>query len=439
MSGALSSACCCGGCPTSCCNFWNCSPAGPINIEFSFYTEDRTDIVEGGQGWVNGYWLWTITATLTRSGSQCTPDPPLYANVYRYSATTCNITAQRVTNDYLYGGRWICNQLPICVPEVENGGYCCTGDRYCAGIKDSSGQLNIFTPPYTCSGDPCGTYYNVRLFNSCFSWNCKPVDEEPGGDCAGWGVKDINDFEWKLTRTSTINYSGTISGSGIYQPSDECTGGGFETPSTDPGCPNSWPYVGAVKAGDVITVVCAGGAPGFGGVCGEDCLSPVLIFTPYSSNLDVQIITDQTMDPCCGICDIPPIVTQCYSETNTTRTRNILCGFMIKGSGSCLNESTFKNPTTADCFFPLDPALFPGPGIETACTALNVSQEWLKWRVCNNPDTSDPGECDEFNDTNYCATRRTDCDGVQTGSVQYWPNWTEKRTRISYWNWNITP
>ena len=95
--------CCCSGCPADCCAFWTCSPSTPINVTLSG-TSSWTDVCDDGVERLLATAAWTITATMTRSGTDCAS--------YRYSAATCNLSATWVQYEYTQSLGSVCDAPP---------------------------------------------------------------------------------------------------------------------------------------------------------------------------------------------------------------------------------------------------------------------------------------------------------------------------------------
>lgn len=96
-AGAVSSACCCGGCSTDCCTFWECSPTSGTFTISAGSTKTRT-ISPSGQTMTVETVNWSITATLTRTGTGC--------STYRLYANTCQFSYQKMSRVYWLGKKF---------------------------------------------------------------------------------------------------------------------------------------------------------------------------------------------------------------------------------------------------------------------------------------------------------------------------------------------
>lgn len=149
------------------------------------------------------------------------------------------------------------------------------------------------------------------------------------------------------------------------------------------------------------------------------------------------------MDPCCPDCgeiQFPPPFDPCYIETSSCPALP-KPGFAISGDGPCFSNTTFLNPSTVDCRLPEGAGLYAywviGDG-EATCSPINGNIEESKVHMYNNPDTYDGGDGVLFYDR-WCGYQENLCEGGPNFSIKYWPDWTEKRTLITYWNWAVTP
>jgi hypothetical protein len=409
MSNAvIASACCCGEepCAGGCCDWWSCSPTAPINIVLTGSATTNIRILPGTQVLLTEEVTWTITATLTRSGSSCTPSgPPPYNNLFRYSAQTCNLAYSKKQYLRSVGESYTCRQLPwsplFCGP-VTYVGECVTWANPSAPFSGYDiGLYPCFdgTPPcnyyWTClnaSGNcipptspgpecvPCGQNSNILSNwssceayylangvwpepsprtgpNPCISWNCcfGARCSDSNSACSYEGCEDIrcpespDEIEWRLQTVREWSYNGPITASGIScvpPPSSYCP--------VECSCPNSIvgldcvsPPRGSpgnlVRPDDVLTIVCVETQ------CKEDgeCAKPCLIFNPVTGDKFLDYVADSSMDPCCPYpCREP--VDECVVESQEP-----LCikPFAIFGRSACLNATTFRDPFTG-CSMP---------------------------------------------------------------------------------------
>lgn len=410
-NGVIAAACCCGGtCPTSCCDWWACSPTTPKTMKLTGSRVETKYITNEAGAFVHTLVVdethWDLSGVVTRSGSTCTQVPPLYTNIYRYSATSLTLSYIRTRRFYSTGNRWICNTYcPIPVPD------CCRSapHGYCV---NPSGLTTIpfpgpFDPP-ACQGPPCddlGEYLRLNV-DSCFCWNCKDCADGFGEGCMGWGAKALVDMEWRLQGVETTTYLGSV-GAGT------CVTPGL------PGCSLPDPtganarYDGLARNTDVITIVCDTG-------CSGTCVKPLLLFTP--AQVTAVVNTDYTMDPCCPYpCD--PFPLPC---TSTYSTALCMDKFAIFGTGNCLDNNSFKTPTSAQAWFPKDE--IGGAGCFT-CAPLDATYKDPSFCVDNT----------KVGSQNYCAHNIGPCYPFDYSfEIQPWPNWCEKHITACSWGWTLS-
>lgn len=428
-NGAIAAACCCNvPCESDCCDWWACSPAGPINVTFSGSWVTNRSIVPGSQVFTVEEIYWTITATMTRTGSTCIATPP-FTNLYRYVAATCNFSYQRIKRTYDVGNRFICNTR--CVPP------CCTcGDCYSTFFTPGSpltgpGERDPFTPGAACGTGPacssltafsnfdCNQVYtgggpgSKPLTLNCFSWNCNPCTEP---DCTGWGCPATpDDLIFRLVGEQEDTFVGVL------------------TANTTNGCGSldNFPFgprhADLAGPGAVLTIVCSK-------LC-NDCAKPLLIFNPECSGKTLTSTIDYSMDPCCPLpCE--PFPPPCIVDASGGLP---IKPFAVLGSGNCLNQSSFDAPTTSTADYPTPTGVWPSviPGInfggleaEIPCTPL---ERTFNNKFCRYP---------EFENL-YCAHNIEACydaEGNQipgTGVIDicYWPNWCEIDETVVSFNW----
>lgn len=403
-NGVIAAACCCGGtCPTSCCDWWACSPTTPKTMKLTGSRVQTRHITDEAGTFVHNLVVdethWEVTGVVTRSGSTCTQVPPLYTNIYRYSATSLTLSYIRTRRFYSVGNRDTCTTYCFeqCCHSAPNGA--------CTNI---TGQIQT-VPEGPCDGPLCTTIPGVPTYqdnlNACFCWNCEEC-AEPG--CTTWGAKTLANMVWRLQGVETTTYLGSV-GAGT------CVTPGL------PGCSLPDPtganarYNGLARNTDVITIVCDQG-------CSGTCVKPLLLFTP--AQVTGVRTTDYTMDPCCPYpCDpFPPSCTSTYSTALCMDT------FAILGTGNCLDNNSFKTPTTAllGTWVPKDE--IGGAGCFT-CAPLDATYKDPSVCVDNTKDGS----------LNYCAHFTEACDDFPSFfEIQPWPNWCEKNITVCSWGWTLS-
>lgn len=228
--------CCCGGCPIDCCAFWACSPTTPIDITLSG-TSTITDVCDDGEDRLKATAAWTITATMTRSGTDC--------ETYRYSATSCELTATWVQYTYTQSLGSVCDAPPApCQYDHCNDCQCEQVKRAICTTKTYtfSGTINGVTSPANPACLPTiwngyhvsGAVLTIFCEDSPCSAGCaEPILMfTPGDNCetsgCGAGVGCI-DVSWSIT-------CGTENCCGV-QP--ECN-----TSGTEQACLGCWSIVG---------------------------------------------------------------------------------------------------------------------------------------------------------------------------------------------------
>ena len=431
-NGIITAGCCCGACAT-CCSWWSASPAGPVDFTLTFY-QNHTMEVLGGQFMQLGYTAWTITATLTKSGSCCDYNTcgPGYANLMRYTADVCEVAATRVSNIYSYGfTRRTCLEDDINACLGLPGCYCTRSPRGCeyTGGFTYDGLLNCTDPctNYNSPFDPSLSHY--RLGDPCQQWNCKKCNYvQPLGQCE-CECKTVSELLWKKLFVETKNYTATVLGTG--------TG------------PVTCGYTGKpLQAGTnaVITIYC-GPNP-----CGGTCHVPQLLFTPRDQTLVSNVLEyDATTNACCpsGYCQgTEPYAGlipwgSCYS-TLSTSTPVCLPEFRLLGKGNLFNSATLTNPIPASTFditlgFGVQANTNEwGPGYlaytqAQACENVNRTAVCEKWAW----DHSETAQTSGGNPTGspyvpvFCGNDRLEPIGDNKGcnlvSSRCWgPSWTEK-------------
>lgn len=217
--------CCCNACPTSCCDFWDCSPTGAINITLSAASETR-DYCDNGQELVYEEVFWEITATLTRSGADC--------DSYRFTANEANLEITYKRRIFATTTGAVCDAPPapcqydhctdclcgtpqaaVCKltewtyngPINGGGGSCLNADARYAALVPSGAVLTIacaanhcdhpcvnpvllWTPADACESDPCGGPGGCKPFTKTIL--CNPVaccDQDP--ECGTTASEDV--------------------------------------------------------------------------------------------------------------------------------------------------------------------------------------------------------------------------------------------------------
>lgn len=427
--GAIASACCCSeGCETECCDWWACSPAGPINVVLTGSAVTTRSIAPGSQVFVIEEIHWSITATMTRSGNTCAISAP-YTNLHRFTAQTCVFSYQKITRNYDVG-KW-----HVCTNFCDTG--CCWKTIFagCETLEDPglSGVLLPSSPWFSCNaGDPCLLAYALpRGPDPCLVWNCSGKDcnnglvgEEGCTDCGCPQTTD--DLIFKHVQTTESAFTGNITGSG-----SSC---GASSDCAPFACPIGSPAVNPmnlVRAGDVLTIVCV---PEH---CKSGCVRPVLLFTPTFTGQQISITIDHTMDECCS----PP----CEPADCLTESLEALCvkPFFILGKGNCLNASTFDDPLTGCSALPAPSSTFLSEGLDMAgigcleCQPLNqslvVGENCIETAFKGSPyfcATETQACCLPLLDPNCTPT-------FYSSKVCYWPAWCENDERTTTWTWTM--
>lgn len=446
-NGIVSSACCCGPC-TSCCSWWAASPTGPVNFQLQFYQDITCEIGPGGQFMTLGYTAWTIDAVLTKSGSCCDYNTcgPSYANLMRYTASSCEVSATSFRKIYSFGfSRKTCfENYPVsCVSPCHSECICQKNPLQCTAVPSwpewvggTQWQFNPVPDPnpcapgfYTCGAIPCTAmnggnppnegYSNyTQLNDDCYQWNCKKcATQEMPGECE-CSCKTVPELLWKLMYTETRNYTGTVLGSGS---APGCPDDGQSPPYVgvlDPVCGNAFgnyarpPQAGA---GAVITIYCGPN------ICGDGCFKPTLLFTPGAQVLVTNSVEyDATMNPCCpsGYCPGSAPYTgyipqgSCF-QTSTSNSPICLPRMTLQGSGASFDSSTFDK-AVAGCWF--DATL--GMGMQTA-TGLSGAP-FDKWaRYCSLVNWAE------------CQKLAWDHDSEVYSGSPYWPGYCAKAVFVS--------
>lgn len=439
-NGAVTSACCCGqNCQTECCDWWACSPTGEINVVLTGSKVVNRTITPGGQTWVQEEISWSITATMVKTGSSCSD----YANtnlpnLFRYEAQTCEFSWERITRFYDPGERSTCSDWCVIV-------CCFCPIWWCGDDSQYTGPGLQASPEDPCgTGDPCTLYYYPDLQPFCFdintgvvpgpgnltrascrSWNCLPYDESVG--CDGWGCRDV--VEFRLVQEITESWTGTLVGKAIpLNPGTTCEGRykALMNPATDP----------------VLTIACYQPPPPANPYdCGSECVRPILLFNPDSSNVYVLRVEDRTMDPCCNA--DPCLIEDCYVDSTSIQPWSIK-EFAILGKGSCLDGTTFEEPTTAECLFPT-PHWALGGTVPTP-----PSGEWIDMLGIGDTPCQPLSRTEGFKECRdetymqknlyYCGRSAGFAEGCETDEFEfcYWNPWCEVDETPVVWGWSMT-
>lgn len=411
-NGVIAAACCCGGtCPTSCCDWWACSPTTPKTMKLTGSRVETKYITDEAGAFVHTLVVdethWDLSGVVTRSGSTCTQVPPLYTNIYRYSATSLTLSYIRTRRFYSIGSHDYCITYSYDV--------CCHNAPFGNCVNQMGQYPTVVDGP--CDGPLCGslgeTVGDSRQdnLNACVCWNCEECAES---GCEGWGAKTLANMEWRLQGVETTTYLGSV-GAGT------CVTPGLPGCSLPDPTGASLRYNGLARNTDVITIVCDQG-------CSGTCVKPLLLFTPAQVTAVVNV--DYTMDPCCPIpCD--PFPLPC---TSTYSTALCMDTFAILGTGNCLDNNSFKTPTSAllGPWVPKDE--IGGPGCFT-CAPLDATYKDPSFCVDNT----------EASSTNFCA-HITRGFWNEEGTIyfpehvefQLWPNWCEKHITACSWGWTLS-
>lgn len=414
-NGVIAAACCCGGtCPTSCCDWWACSPTTSKTMKLTGSRVETKYITDEAGAFVHTLVVdethWNLSGVVTRSGSTCTQVPPLYTNIYRYSATSLTLSYIRTQRSYSTGIRHQCTTYwPIPFPD------CCRQAPHGACVNPS-GLTTIppepFEPP-ACVGPPCddlGDWLRLNV-NSCTCWNCEDCADGYGDGCTGWGAKTLANMEWRLQGVVTTTYLGSV-GAGTCVGDPGCNG------PADPG-PPSLRYNGLARNTDVITIACDTG-------CSGTCVKPLLIFTP--AQVTAVVNTDFSVDPCC------PYPCEPFSPPCTSTYSTALCmdTFAILGTGNCLDNNSFKTPTTAQAWVPKDE--IGGAGC-FSCAPLDATYKDPSFCV-DNTDEAGGNWCSHVTQGGWNDEGTIYFPGYF--ELQLWPNWCEKHITACSWGWTLS-
>lgn len=408
-NGVIAAACCCGGtCPTSCCDWWACSPTTPKTMKLTGSRVETKYITDEAGAFVHTLVVdethWNLSGVVTRSGSTCTQVPPLYTNIYRYSATSLTLSYIRTRRFYSIGSHDICTTYFY--------EQCCHAAPF-GSCVNQTGQVQS-VPEGPCDGPLCsslgpgGTNLQDNL-NACVCWNCEECAEP---DCTTWGAKTLANMVWRLQGVETTTYLGSVGAGTCVTPALP----GCFLP--DPTLANAR-YAGLARNTDVLTIVCDTG-------CSGTCVKPLLLFTP--AQVTAVVNTDYTMDPCCPE-PCAPFPQPC---TFTYSTALCMDKFAIFGTGNCLDNNSFKTPTTAQAWVPKDE--IGGAGCFT-CAPLDATYK-------------DPSFCEDNTipgSPYYCA-HATEGGWNDEGTIYFpgyfelqpWPNWCEKHITACSWGWTLS-
>ena len=514
-NGVVSTGCCCNSesCASQCCDWWSCSPTGPINVSLSASAITNKKILPGTQTLLIEEIHWTVTATLTRSGSTCVVAEagiaPFNA-LYRYSAQTCNFSYQKKIYLRDVGQSYTCWQLPWaplqCGSRTEIGdcvtygspnsefsatyaglmSLCVNGNPPCGfywTCPQPGGCTSTSVPGAQCV--PCGInsslgnlgtcqdFFDANGYwpepsprtgpNPCLSWNCGTAADSNDA-CSGAGCEGIecpqspDQIDFRLLETREFTYNGQLTAGGSSCGPGEC-------PPDFGSCPNSIPgpppfLVGSpsifVRPGDVITIVCVGTQ------CKADaqCVKPVLIFSPDTTDKFFDSIYDRTMDPCCPWpCGEPE---NCVVELQTPFC---IRPFAIFGKSNCLNSSTFDSPINGCSMHPSPLYGFGVDGIDMAgvgCSPCQPLEQVLEFPPYCNGGSNDPNN--QGDSPYFCAVENAgdpycpqgsicsctpnsavfcppscSSSGVAPYTVRrcYWPGWCEVEERTTSWGWSM--
>ena len=361
MSGVVSSGCCCTkeSCPV-CCDFWACSPSTPFPILLTGSWISSETLSPTGQVITTGEIHWSITATMTRTGSNCA--------TYRYYANSCQFSYEYIQRRWSFGGEDVPTDgsLPsgtanplrctkhyrfdldgdglyegTLTPPLESleyrGLYNNGCERSACPCAVADGVYALTTGRCSCvqndycrtAGFTCENSTSARF--DCFFWNCTSFQSgfADQNACNGFGPKPAANILAKVVEVKTWSWNVTLTGN----PSP------FLLSGLDNGneinCSNHANYW---VPNSVITIACKRN-------CDPDCDSPILIFNP---NMTVNYAGTYTVDTCMGPCiDVgcdPPAY-----DCSTSYSINLpkIAPWVIYGSGTCLSDTTFDNPITA--------------------------------------------------------------------------------------------
>lgn len=344
-NGSIASACCCATPTEGCCAFWDCSTAATKDITLSGSSTTTSTFPGNSATFVTQEIDWTISATVTRQGTECELGPgDSPSDRLRYAATSCEFTWTRKFRLWSVGqhpglniqsGILLCRIFrpydgdDSCPPaEFPEGSQCYTCGYdicdcpSCAGIYGAS-----FTYPSSCycDADPpnpptlhsrgCHKLYDGNSNFQCFLWNYNLSDEPI---CDSFSPKPFASWVFKHVGTWTETFTGTLNGLA-------------DSPE---------PYF--VQDDDVVTII-----------CDNDCKSqdrPILYFTPDTTGKKASWEWDSADHPCCPMpCGLEP--STCL-ETGTYSFDFEIWPFLIIGNSQCLDGTTFDNPITGEDSYP---------------------------------------------------------------------------------------
>jgi hypothetical protein len=463
-NGAIAAACCCTEeCETDCCDWWACSPAGPITVTLSGSAIVERKILPSASPTtlIVKEVYWTITATMTKSGTTCdfaaAGSPSLnWPNLFRFSAQQVDFSYQRIERTYDVGSYHVCQNF--CPPQ------CCTADYTDSGcLTNIQGGLSNTDPcacgtDFMCDDPLFGGFLALTSTNPCLSWNCGSAmgancaDGEVTGDNIPVGCTDcgcpqtVDDIVFKLIETKEWNWTGTILAPGFCAEStcgDTCDESPCDRgPLDDTGVP--YKLTTLARSNQVLAIACVEG------YCKEGCAKPVLVFRPSfagatGSGTYERWSGDPTdwpdnRDPCCVDCEGDD--SSCYSSEAWTPC---IEPFAVLGKGNCLNGSTFDAPTLGCDSHPA-PVFnnvlctgsddMAGKGGCQPCTALTGT--FPEGEYC--PPTGKGSFYFCATAGNSCFIPCNDANGKLVefpGTVCYWPAWCESDERTIQWTWSL--
>jgi hypothetical protein len=168
--------CCCNGCPTTCCDFWSCSPTAPINVTFQHNVELREEC-DNGQSLTTIEGQVTITATMTRTdNADC--------NLTRYVANQVTLNIQWTQRVYNFENNAVCDQPPHpCIPDYCDDCICDVPEKYLAytrtwtynQVLNGAGNVNLQPLAWYTPRVP----RNAALTILCHAGQCDPECVHP--------------------------------------------------------------------------------------------------------------------------------------------------------------------------------------------------------------------------------------------------------------------
>jgi hypothetical protein len=192
----------------------------------------------------------------------------------------------------------------------------------------------------------------------------------------------------------------------------------------------------------VLVIVCTDAGDTGGPECLSECIRPMLMFNPDSTPIFVQTEVDRTMDPCCGA--DPCLGAEDCLVSSEAIAPWWIAPFVILGKGDCLNETSFDEPSTGECYFPFpyrDPAL--GTGFPPNGFIDFVDFGGINNQPCSPLERIDSGKI--CRDEAYMIKNGLYCSWLVNTTVEPcvtdlyfcpWNPWCETTNEFRTWTWN---